>query len=102
MASGYLVVNVSNTVSNTTAQLLDTGNLVLKDDSSGRIIWEGFQHPYHTFLENLKLSVNLNTGEQQVVSSWKNPSDPSIGSFSLGTNPSKLPQIFIWNGSHPY
>ena len=94
--------NVSNAVSNTTAQLLDSGNLVLKDDSSGRIIWESFQHPSHAFLENMKLSVNSNTGEKQVLSSWKNPSDPSTGSFSAGIDPSKIPQIFIWDGSHPY
>ena len=41
--------NVSNDVSNTIAQLLDTGNLGLKDDSRERIIWEGFQYFSHAF-----------------------------------------------------
>ncbi|KAL6333085.1 hypothetical protein AAG906_028268 [Vitis piasezkii] len=94
--------NVSNAVSNTTAQLLDSGNLVLKDDSSGRIIWESFQHPSHALLANMKLSTNMYTGERRVLTSWKKASDPSIGSFSVGVDPSNIAQTFIWNGSHPY
>ncbi|RVW13825.1 G-type lectin S-receptor-like serine/threonine-protein kinase [Vitis vinifera] len=82
--------------------LLDSGNLVLKDDSSGRIIWESFQHPSHALLANMKLSTNMYTGERRVLTSWKKASDPSIGSFSVGVDPSSIAQTFIWNGSHPY
>uniref|UniRef100_F6GZ96 non-specific serine/threonine protein kinase n=1 Tax=Vitis vinifera TaxID=29760 RepID=F6GZ96_VITVI len=50
----------------------------------------------------MKLSTNMYTGERRVLTSWKKASDPSIGSFSVGVDPSSIAQTFIWNGSHPY
>ncbi|CBI41079.3 unnamed protein product, partial [Vitis vinifera] len=50
----------------------------------------------------MKISTNTHTGEKVVLTSWKSPSDPSIGSFSAGINPLNIPQVFVWNGSHPY
>ena len=35
--------NDKNPVANSSAQLLDTGNLVLRDNSNGRIVWQSFQ-----------------------------------------------------------
>ena len=57
--------NVSNAIS--TAKLLDTENLVFKDESSERIIWESFQHPSHAFLANMRLSININIGELHLL-----------------------------------
>ncbi|KAL6333483.1 hypothetical protein AAG906_028668 [Vitis piasezkii] len=71
--------NVSNASANSSAQLLDSGNLVLQDNS-GSITWESIQHPSHSLLPNMKISTDTNTG----------------------MNPLNIPQIFIWNGSHPY
>uniref|UniRef100_F6GZ95 Receptor-like serine/threonine-protein kinase n=1 Tax=Vitis vinifera TaxID=29760 RepID=F6GZ95_VITVI len=93
--------NVSNAAANSSAQLLDSGNLVLRDNS-GRITWESIQHPSHSFLPKMKISADTDSGEKVVLTSWKSPSDPSIGSFSLGMNPLNIPQAFVWNGSHPY
>lgn len=42
--------SISNSVKNSTAQLLDTGNLVLKDSSNGRVLWESFQYPTDSLL----------------------------------------------------
>ncbi|RVW13840.1 G-type lectin S-receptor-like serine/threonine-protein kinase [Vitis vinifera] len=50
----------------------------LKGYSSGRIIWESFQHPSHALSANMKLRTNMYT-----------------------VDPSNIPQTFIWNGSHP-
>ena len=36
--------NVTNSVANSIAQLLDLGNLVLQGKTTGTIIWESFQH----------------------------------------------------------
>ncbi|CAK9172824.1 unnamed protein product [Ilex paraguariensis] len=94
--------NVSNPVANSSAQLLDTGNLVLRDNSSGRIIWESFQHPSNSFLQMMRLGTDAKKGEMTLLTSWKSPSDPSIGSFSAGVDPLSIPQFFVWNGSHPY
>ena len=94
--------NISSAAPNSSAQLLDTGNLVLQDKNSGRITWQSFKHPSHAFLQKMEVSTNINTGEKQELTSWKSPSDPSIGSFSTGIDPSNIPQIFVWNGSHPF
>ncbi|CAK9138699.1 unnamed protein product [Ilex paraguariensis] len=94
--------NVSNLVANSSAQLLDIGNLVLRDNSSGRIIWESFQHPSDSCLQKMRLGTDAKTGERTLLASWKSPSDPSIGSFSAGIDPLIIPQLFVWNGSHPY
>eukprot|EP00261_Vitis_vinifera_P017788 XP_010647595.2 PREDICTED: G-type lectin S-receptor-like serine/threonine-protein kinase At1g11330 [Vitis vinifera] len=65
-------------------------------------MWESFQHPSNSFVQNMKLRSNIKTGEKQLLTSWKSPSDPSIGSFSAGISPSYLPELCIWNGSHLY
>ena len=93
--------NVSTLTPNSSAQLLDSGELVLRD-SSGRISWDSIQHPSHSLLPKMKLSTNTLTGEKVVVTSWKSASDPSIGTFFLEMNPLNIPQVFVWNGSHPY
>ena len=51
--------NVTNSVANSNFHLLDSGNLVLRENTSGKIIWESFHHPTDTFLPGMKLSVNL-------------------------------------------
>ncbi|XP_054795174.1 G-type lectin S-receptor-like serine/threonine-protein kinase At1g11330 isoform X1 [Prosopis cineraria] len=93
--------NISNKASNSTAQLLNTGNLVLLDDT-GRTLWESFQHPGNSFLPNLVISTNQKTGEKLKVTSWKSPSDPSIGTFSSGLERPSTPEVFIWNQTQPY
>ncbi|CDP04302.1 unnamed protein product [Coffea canephora] len=93
--------NVSNSVANSTAQLLDTGNLVLTDNPSGRTLWESFQIPTDSYLRRMRLSSSTK-GQKIRLTSWRNASDPSIGSFSLGIEPQQTPQLFIWNDNKPY
>nr|POE96168.1 g-type lectin s-receptor-like serine/threonine-protein kinase [Quercus suber] len=88
--------NVTNSVVNSSAQLLDSGNLVLRENTTGTIIWESFQHPSDTLLQKLKISTNGRTGEKVQLTSWKSHSVPSIGSFSCGIQPPSLVQVFIW------
>ncbi|CAK9176765.1 unnamed protein product [Ilex paraguariensis] len=94
--------NVSNLVANSSVQLLDTGNLVLRDNSSGRIIWENFQQPSDSFLQKMRLGTDAKKGERTLLTSWKSPSDPFIRSFSARIDPLSIPQFVVWNGSHPY
>ncbi|KAB5533921.1 hypothetical protein DKX38_017007 [Salix brachista] len=49
----------------------------------------------------MRLAANLRTGKKTLLRSWKSVSDPSIGSFSAGIDPSGIPQFLIWNGSRP-
>nr|XP_023911302.1 G-type lectin S-receptor-like serine/threonine-protein kinase At1g11330 [Quercus suber] len=94
--------NVTNSVANSNFHLLDSGNLVLRENTSGKIIWESFHHPTDTFLPGMKLSVNLRTNQKVLYTSWKSPSDPSIGSFSTGMASVNIPEAFIWKDGRPY
>ncbi|XP_075664625.1 G-type lectin S-receptor-like serine/threonine-protein kinase At1g11330 isoform X2 [Castanea sativa] len=94
--------NVSNSVPNPSATLLDSGNLVLQGNTTGAIVWESFQQLCDTMLPRMRSSNNLRTNEKIQLTSWKSPSDPSTGRFSGGINPQNIPQGFIWKDGHPY
>lgn len=94
--------NVSNAVVNSTARLLDSGNLVLQDSVSGTVIWESFKDPSDKFLPMMKFITNSITNEKVEIVSWKTPSDPSSGNFSFGIDPLTIPEVIIWKNSRPY
>ncbi|KAL0012646.1 hypothetical protein SO802_007754 [Lithocarpus litseifolius] len=94
--------NVTKSVANSNFHLLDSGNLVLRENTRGKIVWESFQHPSNTFLPKMKLGVNLRTNQTVQYTSWKSPSDPSIGSFSVGMASGSIPEAFIWKDGRPY
>jgi hypothetical protein len=94
--------NVTNSTVNSSAQLLDSGNLVLRENTRATIIWESFKLPTDTFFQTMKVSVNARTGEKVQLTSWKSSSDPSTGIFSMGIRPLGLPQAFIWKDGSPY
>ncbi|KAF2314271.1 hypothetical protein GH714_024806 [Hevea brasiliensis] len=57
--------NTSGTPQNPVAQLLDSGNLVVKDGNGSNpenISWKSFDFPYDTLLPGMKLGWNLNLG----------------------------------------
>ncbi|KAK2990166.1 hypothetical protein RJ640_014618, partial [Escallonia rubra] len=94
--------NSSRTVLNSVAQLLDTGNLVLKDSSNmnpDSYIWQSFDFPTDTFLPGMKLGWNLTSGLNRYLTSWKTTSDPSRGDYTFGIEISRLPQIVLRRGS---
>ena len=92
--------NVSNLSANCTAQLLDTGNLVLQEN--GRTVWESFQNPTDSWVKTMKISAESSTNEKLRLSSWRSPSDPSIGDFSAGLQFLQTAQLLIWNRSKLY
>ncbi|XP_017976001.1 PREDICTED: G-type lectin S-receptor-like serine/threonine-protein kinase At1g11330 [Theobroma cacao] len=94
--------NVKSPAANTSAQVLDSGNLVLRGITDGASLWESFQQPSDAFVPTMKISTNVRTGEKVQLTSWKSSSDPSNGSFSLGLGPLSIPQVFIWNNTRPY
>ncbi|KAI4296581.1 hypothetical protein L6164_036531 [Bauhinia variegata] len=95
--------NVSKIASNSAAKLLDTGNLILQDLNTEETIWESFKHPCDTAVPSFKLTTNRLTGEKMIGTSWKSPSDPSIGLYSASLERLNAPEVFLWvNGSHPY
>lgn len=94
------VTNLSN--NHTSVHLLDSGNLVLRDNSNGTLLWESFRHPADAFVPTMKITDNVQTGEKVVLTSWKTLDNPDYGDFIAGLEASSIPQIFIWNGSRPH
>ncbi|XP_020693183.1 G-type lectin S-receptor-like serine/threonine-protein kinase At2g19130 [Dendrobium catenatum] len=95
--------------SNSTAKvniaiLLDTGNLVLRNDSNSEVdLWQSFAHPTDTWMPGGWLGVNKITGEYQSLTSWKSTEDPAPGLFGQSMNPDGSDEyVLIWNGSNIY
>ena len=92
----------SRPAQNPNAQLLDSGNLVMKNGNDGNpenFLWQSFDYPCNTLLPGMKLGWNRVTGLDRYLSSWKSADDPSIGTFTYGIDPSGSPQIFVRNVS---
>ncbi|XP_027357769.1 G-type lectin S-receptor-like serine/threonine-protein kinase At1g11330 [Abrus precatorius] len=93
--------NMSYIASNSSFYVSSYGSLVLVA-ATGNTIWESFNHPSNTLLPHMKISSNKITGEKVELTSWKSPSDPSIGSFSCSVERLQIPEVLVWNGSQPY
>ncbi|XP_057474294.1 receptor-like serine/threonine-protein kinase SD1-8 [Actinidia eriantha] len=99
----YMINNISSTGGgNTSATLLDSGNLVLTDGRSGDLLWQSFDYPTHTFLPGMKLGYDRRNGKTWSLLSWKSQDDPRPGVFSLELDPQGTSQFFIMKGSQKY
>ncbi|KAK8575318.1 hypothetical protein V6N12_062993 [Hibiscus sabdariffa] len=79
---------------NSFAQILDSGNLVLLQNDTGKaLLWQSFGHPTNTWLSLMKIGFNLRTGLNQSYTSWKSPDDPGVGNYSLRMEPGVSPQM---------
>lgn len=91
--------NVSKTVlSNPVLQLLDSGNLVVReenDDNLENFHWQSFDYPTDTLLPGMKLGKNLETGFETYTSSWKSTEDPSPGDYTFHCDPTGYPQLIM-------
>nr|XP_027087354.1 G-type lectin S-receptor-like serine/threonine-protein kinase At1g11330 [Coffea arabica] len=92
--------NASKSVASSSAKLLDTGNLVLTDNSDGSTMWESFQIPTDSLVPKMRLSAGAK--EKLQLTSWRSPSDPSIGDFSAGLNLFRPQQFFVWEINVPH
>ncbi|XP_022642912.1 G-type lectin S-receptor-like serine/threonine-protein kinase At4g27290 isoform X2 [Vigna radiata var. radiata] len=91
--------NSSGPAKNPVAQLLDSGNFVLKDYGNERYLWESFDYPSDTLIPGMKLGWNFKTGLNRHLTSWKNTSDPSSGEYTYSVDPRGLPQLFLHRGN---
>lgn len=94
--------NMSRSAANPVAQLLDTGNLVMRDGSDsnpGDYLWQSFDYPGDTFLPGMKFGINLTTGLNRFLSSWTSPDDPSPGEYTNKFHSDGYPQILMRKGS---
>ncbi|XVE89087.1 hypothetical protein DITRI_Ditri19aG0122100 [Diplodiscus trichospermus] len=87
---------------NSIAELFDSGNLVLfQNDTKRTVLWQSFDFPTNTLLPFMKLGLSFRTRVNWVLTSWKSPDDPGIGSYSLRINASGFPQLYLYKGSSP-
>ncbi|XP_028053611.1 G-type lectin S-receptor-like serine/threonine-protein kinase At4g27290 [Camellia sinensis] len=94
--------NVTRSTQDTVAQLMDSGNLVVKDandDNPEHFLWQSFDYPGDTFLPGMKLGKNFVTGLELKLSSWKSSDDPAKGEFTYWCDPRGYPQFFLNNSS---
>lgn len=87
------------------AQLLDTGNLVVRDESETNpeaYLWQSFDYPCDTILPGMKLGWNLRTGTEKRMTSWKSPDDPSPGDFYWGSLLYKYPEQYLMQGTKKF
>nr|CAD1829406.1 unnamed protein product [Ananas comosus var. bracteatus] len=65
------------------AQLLDSGNFVLKADAGDSdgygFLWQSFDYPTDTLLPGMKLGWDFRRGLDRALTTWKSPDDPSAG-----------------------
>uniref|UniRef100_A0A6N2LZT2 non-specific serine/threonine protein kinase n=1 Tax=Salix viminalis TaxID=40686 RepID=A0A6N2LZT2_SALVM len=94
--------NVSNGFNQSTAQLTDDGNLVLKAGPKENLVWQSFLQPTDTYLSKMRFTANKITGNKTLLTSWRSSSDPSVGNFSGGINPLGIPELFMWYNGHPF
>ncbi|KAK2970809.1 hypothetical protein RJ640_010081 [Escallonia rubra] len=93
--------NSSSSVPNPVAQLLESGNLVVRnsnDDNPNNYMWQSFDYPSHTLLPGMKLGRNLVTGLDRYLTSWKTSDDPARGVYKFLLDPRGYPQLILMNG----
>ncbi|KAM5585836.1 G-type lectin S-receptor-like serine/threonine-protein kinase [Rosa sericea] len=92
--------NSSKSATTPVAQILDTGNLVVTDHNDPETsLWQSFDYPCNTILPGMKYGVNLVTGRNRFLTSWKSDQDPSRGAYTNQLDTTGLPQFLLKKGS---
>ncbi|KAK6132853.1 hypothetical protein DH2020_033404 [Rehmannia glutinosa] len=89
----------SGLASNPILQLLDTGNLVLLEDSSKSYIWQSFDYPTDTWLPGMKMVDDIDAGLEKYLTSWRNSDDPSPGDHVFRIENQGLPELVVFRGT---
>ncbi|MED6138220.1 hypothetical protein PIB30_072207 [Stylosanthes scabra] len=111
-STGNLVLKENETIIwNTTIQkqaknpvleLLDSGNLVVRNDGDSNpddYLWQSFDHPCDTQLQGMKIGRDLKNSLEWRLTPWKSPDDPSAGDFSYGFLLSDYPELSVMKGT---
>ncbi|KAG5235831.1 S locus glycop domain-containing protein/B lectin [Salix suchowensis] len=88
--------NTLRLAKNPVVQLLDSGNLVVKEKGDNNLensLWQSFEHPGNTLIPGMKLGRNRITGMEWNVTSWKSPDDPARGNIAGILVPDGYPEI---------
>ncbi|KAF7822807.1 G-type lectin S-receptor-like serine/threonine-protein kinase [Senna tora] len=85
--------------------LLDSGNLVLRDNDDPQnqnFLWQSFDYPSDTLLPGMKLGWDLKRGLNRRLIAWKNWDDPSPGDFTWSFVLTNNPEMVLWKGETEY
>ncbi|CAA6658364.1 unnamed protein product [Spirodela intermedia] len=78
------------------AELLDSGNLVLRDSEKGLpqgLLWQSIEDPDHVMLPGMRIMAG------RYLTSWKSPNDPSPGMYTFKMDFTILPRLLMYEGS---
>lgn len=92
----------SRSVKNPVAQLLDTGNLVFRDENHSeqdKFVWQSFDYPVDNLLPGMKFGVDLVSGMNRNLKPWTSDDNPSPGNFIYRLDPNGYPQLLLWKDS---
>ncbi|KAK1375374.1 hypothetical protein POM88_031567 [Heracleum sosnowskyi] len=85
---------------NPVLQLFDNGNLVVReknDNDPAHYLWQSFDYPTDTHLPGMKLGMDLRTGFERFLSSWKSNDDPAPGVYNYHLDPAGYPHLVLRN-----
>ncbi|CAN0890131.1 G-type lectin S-receptor-like serine/threonine-protein kinase At4g27290, partial [Linum grandiflorum] len=89
--------------SNPVAQLLESGNLVVRDANDANpdnFLWQSFDFIGDTLLPGMKLGRNLVTGLNRKMTSWRSEEDPAEGQYSVLIETMGYPQLVVRTGNY--
>ncbi|RWR88164.1 receptor-like serine/threonine-protein kinase SD1-8 [Cinnamomum micranthum f. kanehirae] len=95
--------NISKGVARPIAQLLDTGNFVLREEGDNNVdsfLWQSFDYPSDTLLPGMKIGWSSKAGLNRFLTSWKDDDDPSSGDYNYKMDPNGLAQLLLRFQSH--
>ncbi|KAK3424248.1 hypothetical protein EUGRSUZ_F01054 [Eucalyptus grandis] len=90
--------NSTKVLGNPVAQLLDCGNLMLRESNNLGSVdysWQRFDHPSNTLLVGMTAGWNVRTGLEHHLTSWRSTDDPSPGDYTYRYKIDRLPQLEI-------
>uniref|UniRef100_A0A2N9FA80 Receptor-like serine/threonine-protein kinase n=1 Tax=Fagus sylvatica TaxID=28930 RepID=A0A2N9FA80_FAGSY len=90
---------------NPIVQLLDSGNLVVRDEKEQHpenYLWQSFDYPCDTLLQGMKLGWDSRIGLEWRLSAWKSPDDPSPGELTYGIERHNYAEKVMKKGSKKY
>ncbi|CAA2992534.1 G-type lectin S-receptor-like serine threonine-kinase At4g27290 [Olea europaea subsp. europaea] len=94
--------NTSRVAKTPVLQLLDSGNLVVReanDDRPENFLWQSFDYLTDTFLPDMNFGGNSATGIQNYLTSWTNNNDPATGDYTYYMDLTGYPQNILKRGN---
>ncbi|XLR14589.1 G-type lectin S-receptor-like serine/threonine-protein kinase At4g27290 [Arachis hypogaea] len=85
-------------VRNPVAELLDSGNLVIREENDTnpqRYLWQSFDYPSNTMLAGMKLGWDIRRNFNRKITAWKSDDNPEPGDFSWSVMRYSYPEVYM-------